>query len=214
MRLAAELKKLNLDCPYYFGYWALIVGAGGISNIFLNRLAENIQDAYAEAASIEEPCGCTDDKAWSRRGVVVERLLNQLLIDLDDSEQRRGVYVIGATNRPEVMDDDVLRPGRFGKLMYVPLPSPEERGMILKAIARKKPIDGDVDLVALAKESRCDNLSGADLSALMNKAARAALEDKLSSMDRSCSIPWTIKETHFSTALEKSPHLFRTRYLF
>ncbi|KAL6586633.1 hypothetical protein OROMI_001621 [Orobanche minor] len=192
-----------LDCPYYFGYWSLIVGAGGISYIFLNRLAENIQDAYAEAASIEEQCGCTDDKAWSRRGVVAERLLNQLLIDLDDSEQRRGVYVIGATNRPEVMDDAVLRPGRFGKLMYVPLPSPEERGMILKAIARKKPIDGDVDLVALAKESRCDNLSGADLSALMNKAARAALEDKLSSMDRSCSIPWTIKETHFSTALEK-----------
>ncbi|KAL6583023.1 hypothetical protein OROMI_005101 [Orobanche minor] len=203
MRLAAELKKLNLDCPYYFGYWALIVGAGGISNIFLNRLAENIQDAYAEAARIEEHGGCTDDKAWSRRGLVVERLLNQLLIDLDDSEQRRGVYVIGATNRPEVMDDVVLRPGRFGKLMYVPLPSPEERGMILKAIARKKPIDGDVDLVALAKESRCDNLSGADLSALMNKAARAALEDKLSSMDRSCSIPWTIEETHFSTALEK-----------
>ncbi|KAL6568630.1 hypothetical protein OROHE_004314 [Orobanche hederae] len=193
----------RLDCPYYFGYWALIVGAGGISNIFLNRLAENIQDAYAEAASIEEQGGCTDDKAWSRRGVVVERLLNQLLIDLDDSKQRRGVYVIGATNRPEVMDDAVLRPGRFGKLMYVPLPSPEERGMILKAIARKKPIDGDVDLVALAKESRCDNLSGADLSALMNKAARAALEDKLSSMDRSCSIPWMIKETHFSTALEK-----------
>ncbi|KAL6568631.1 hypothetical protein OROHE_004315 [Orobanche hederae] len=196
-------REVELDCPYYFGYWALIVGAGGISNIFLNRLAENIQDAYAEAASIEEQCGCTDDKAWSRRGVVVERLLNQLLIDLDDSKQRRGVYVIGATNRPEVMDDAVLRPGRFGKLMYVPLPSHEERGMILKAIARKKPIDGDVDLVALAKESRCDNLSGADLSALMNKAARAALEDKLSSMDRSCSIPWTIKETHFSTALEK-----------
>ncbi|KAL6583025.1 hypothetical protein OROMI_005103 [Orobanche minor] len=182
-----------LDCPYYFGYSALIVGAGGTSNIFLNRLAENIQDAYAEAASIEEQGGCTDDKAWSRRGVVAERLLNQ----------RRGVYVIGATNRPEVMDDAVLRPGRFGKLMYVPLPSPEELGMILKAIARKKPIDGDVDLVALAKESRCDNLSGADLSALMNKAVRAALEDKLSSMDRSCSIPWTIKETHFSTALEK-----------
>lgn len=65
------------------------------------------------------------------------------------------------------MDDAVLRPGRFGKLMYVPLPSPEERGMILKAIARKKPIDADVDLVALGKDSRCDNLSGADLSALV-----------------------------------------------
>lgn len=66
------------------------------------------------------------------------------------------------------MDDAMLRPGRFGKLMYVPLPSPDERGMILKALARKKPIDGDVDLMAIAKDSRCDNFSGADLSALVH----------------------------------------------
>lgn len=75
--------------------------------------------------------------------------------------------ILRTFGRPEVMDDAVLRPGRFGKLMYVPLPSPEERGMILKAIARKKPIDADVDLIALGKDSRCDNLSGADLSALV-----------------------------------------------
>ncbi|XP_057784614.1 cell division control protein 48 homolog C [Salvia miltiorrhiza] len=142
-------------------------------------------------------------KRGQEGGWVVERLLNQLLIELDGSEQRRGVYVIGATNRPEVMDDAVLRPGRFGKLMYVPLPSPDERGMILKALARKKPIDADVDLMALAKDSRCDNLSGADLSALMNEAAMAALEDKQSSTDRSSSIQWTIKDAHFTSALEK-----------
>lgn len=65
------------------------------------------------------------------------------------------------------MDRALLRPGRFGKLMYVPLPSPDERGMILKAVARNKPIDANVDLVALGKDSSCDNLSGADLSALV-----------------------------------------------
>lgn len=65
------------------------------------------------------------------------------------------------------MDRALLRPGRFGKLMYVPLPSPDERGMILKALARNKPIDANVDLVALGKDSSCDNLSGADLSALV-----------------------------------------------
>ncbi|KAE8677252.1 putative amino acid permease 7 [Hibiscus syriacus] len=63
-------------------------------------------------------------------GWIVERLLNQLLIELDGADQRRGVCVIGATNRPEVMDRAVLRPGRFGKLLYVPLPSPDERGLI------------------------------------------------------------------------------------
>ncbi|KAL1542442.1 hypothetical protein AAHA92_26539 [Salvia divinorum] len=136
-------------------------------------------------------------------GWVVERLLNQLLIELDGSEQRRGVYVIGATNRPNVMDKAVLRPGRFGKLMYVPLPSPDERGMILKALARNKPIDANLDLIALAKDSRCDKFSGADLSALMNEAAMIALEDKLSSTDTSNSIQWAIKDAHFMSALDK-----------
>ncbi|XP_011084336.1 cell division control protein 48 homolog C-like [Sesamum indicum] len=143
-------------------------------------------------------------KRGKEGGWVVERLLNQLLIELDGAEQRRGVYVIGATNRPEVMDRAVLRPGRFGKLLYVPLPSPDERGMILKALARKKPIDANMDLMALGRDSACENLSGADLSALMNEAAMAALEEKLTSLYRSLDgVPWTIKDVHFRRALEK-----------
>ncbi|KAL6501102.1 hypothetical protein OROHE_025299 [Orobanche hederae] len=141
-------------------------------------------------------------KRGKEGGWVVERLLNQLLVELDGAEQRRGVYVIGATNRPEVMDRAMLRPGRFGKLMYVPLPSPDERGMILKAHARKKPIDACMDLMALGKDSACENLSGADLSALMNEAAMAALEEKLTSSNIS-GVPWTIKDVHFKRALEK-----------
>ncbi|KAG6421270.1 hypothetical protein SASPL_117820 [Salvia splendens] len=142
-------------------------------------------------------------KRGEQGGWVVERPLNQLLIELDGSDQRRGVYVIGATNRPEVIDDAMLRPGRFGKLMYVPLPSPDERGMILKALARNKPIDANLDLMALAKDNGCDKFSGADLSALMDEAAMTALEDKLSSMNTSSSIPWTIKDAHFMSVLEK-----------
>ncbi|KAL0403474.1 UNVERIFIED_CONTAM: Cell division control protein 48C [Sesamum radiatum] len=143
-------------------------------------------------------------KRGKEGGWVVERLLNQLLIELDGAEQRRGVYVIGATNRPEVMDRAVLRPGRFGKLLYVPLPSPDERGMILKALARKKPIDANMDLMAIGRDSACENLSGADLSALMNEAAMAALEEKLTSSHRSSEgVPWTIKDVHFKRALEK-----------
>ncbi|OMO56379.1 hypothetical protein CCACVL1_26601 [Corchorus capsularis] len=135
-------------------------------------------------------------------GWVVERLLNQLLIELDGADQRRGVYVIGATNRPDVMDRAVLRPGRFGKLLYVSLPSADERGLILNALARKKPIDASVDLNAIAHMKACENLSGADLSALMNEAAMGALEEKLSSAEIS-EIPWTIKTSHFERALSK-----------
>ncbi|KAJ0007054.1 hypothetical protein Pint_28989 [Pistacia integerrima] len=89
-------------------------------------------------------------KRGKEGGWVVERLLNQLLIELDGAETLRGVFVIGATNRPDVMDRAVLRPGRFGKLLYVPLPTPDERALILKALARKKPIDSSVDLSAIA----------------------------------------------------------------
>ncbi|XP_074274947.1 cell division control protein 48 homolog C-like [Silene latifolia] len=131
-------------------------------------------------------------------GWVVERLLNQLLIELNGGDHRRGVYVIGATNRPEVMDHALLRPGRFGKLLYVPLPSSSERGLILKALARKKPIDESVNLLDIGE--RCENMSGADLAALVNEAAMAALEEKLTS---NTTISTKINSLHFEQALSK-----------
>ncbi|XP_027362401.1 cell division control protein 48 homolog C isoform X2 [Abrus precatorius] len=141
-------------------------------------------------------------KRGKEGGWVIERLLNQLLVELDGAEQRRGVFVIGATNRPEVMDRAVLRPGRFGKLLYVPLPSPDERVLILKALARKKPVDATVDLSAIGKMEACENLSGADLAALMNEAAMAALEENLTSFETTCNTS-TIKINHFEVALSK-----------
>ncbi|CAD6340577.1 unnamed protein product [Miscanthus lutarioriparius] len=139
-------------------------------------------------------------------GWVVERLLNQLLIELDGADQRQGVYVIGATNRIDVIDDAVLRPGRFGKKHYVPLPGADERVSILKAHARSKPVSTDVDLDALARRAECNNLTGADLASLINEAAMAALEERLefiengtSSLSSSC----LIGISHFERALSK-----------
>lgn len=65
------------------------------------------------------------------------------------------------------MDRAVLRPGRFGKLLYVPLPNANERGLILKALSRKKPLAGDVNLLAIGEDEACQNLSGADLAAVV-----------------------------------------------
>ncbi|KAF3448765.1 hypothetical protein FNV43_RR09478 [Rhamnella rubrinervis] len=146
-------------------------------------------------------------------GWVVERLLNQFLTELDSVDERRGIFVIGATNRPEVMDRAVLRPGRFGKLLYVPLPGPAERGLILKALARKKPIDASVDLSVIAEMKACENLSGADLAALMHEAAMAALDEKLrSTQSSSDATPSTIKTSHFELALSKiSPSVSEKR---
>ncbi|GMP53206.1 hypothetical protein CsSME_00018744 [Camellia sinensis var. sinensis] len=136
-----------------------------------------------------------------------------LLIELDGVDQRRGVYVqviisdlAKMHTRPEVMDCAVLRLGRFGKLLYVPLPSPDECELILNALARKKPIDASMDLIAIGSDEACKNLSGADLSALMNEAAMAALEEKRtaqSSSDADHPTSLTIKKTHFEQALKE-----------
>ncbi|CAL8159800.1 unnamed protein product [Prunus armeniaca] len=135
-------------------------------------------------------------------GESVEILLNQLLVELDSGEKRKGVIVIGATNRPDLMDPAVLRPGRFGKHMYVPLPNKDERGFILKALARNKPIDSSVNLSEIG-QSACEKFTRADLAALMHEAAMAAVEEKLTSLASWGSSPCIIKETHFEQALAK-----------
>lgn len=126
------------------------------------------------------------DALTTRRGKdggwVVERLLNQLLIEMDGAEKRKGVFVIGATNRPEVMDPAVLRPGRFGKLLLVPLPDAEGRVSILKALVRNKPMATDVDLNYIGHSQACENFSGADLAALVNEACMSALQEKITAV--------------------------------
>ncbi|PRQ28092.1 putative ATPase, AAA-type, core, P-loop containing nucleoside triphosphate hydrolase [Rosa chinensis] len=96
---------------------------------------------------------------------VVQRLLKQFLIEFDGGEKRQGVFIIGATNRPDQMDPAILRSGRFGKQILVSLPDKDERGSILKALARKKHIDPSVDLCEIAQG--CENFSGADLAMLV-----------------------------------------------
>lgn len=136
-------------------------------------------------------------------GGVVGRLLRQLMIELSGSDERRNVFLIGATNRPEVMDRALFRNERFGKLMHVRLPTADERGSILTALARKKPIDPSVDLIAIGRDEACQNLSGADLSALMNEAAMVAVEEIVAAGSINSGISWTIKKEHFEQALKK-----------
>jgi ribosome biogenesis ATPase len=108
-------------------------------------------------------------------GGVSERVVNQLLTELDGLESRRDVFVIAATNRPDIIDSAMLRPGRLDKLLYVPLPSREDRGEILRTLARKTPLADDVDLTELGQDARCERFSGADLQALVREAAMVSL---------------------------------------
>ncbi|GAA5901951.1 putative AAA family ATPase RIX7 [Sporobolomyces salmoneus] len=111
------------------------------------------------------------------------RIVNTLLTELDGLESRKQVFVIGATNRPDILDPAMVRPGRLDKLLYVDLPSPAERTEVLKALTKKTPLSSDVNLEKIALDQKADGLSGADLSALVREAAVAALREMFSTID-------------------------------
>jgi len=98
-----------------------------------------------------------------------EQTLNQLLVEMDGFEASAGVIVIAATNRPDVLDPALLRPGRFDRQVVVPLPDIRGREQILKVHMRKVPLAPDVDPSVLARG--CPGFSGADLANLVNEAA-------------------------------------------
>ena len=79
-----------------------------------------------------------------------ERVVNQLLTEMDGLDERRDVFVIAATNRPDIIDPAMLRPGRLDKLLYVPLPTNDDRYSILQTVTRSLPIGEDVNLKSIA----------------------------------------------------------------
>jgi cell division protease FtsH len=101
-----------------------------------------------------------------------EQTLNQLLVEMDGFESNDGVILISATNRPDVLDPALLRPGRFDRQVVVPLPDLRGREGILEVHARKSPLGPDVDLTILARGT--PGFSGADLENLVNEAALLA----------------------------------------
>ncbi|TVR27356.1 MAG: ATP-dependent metallopeptidase FtsH/Yme1/Tma family protein [Nitriliruptor sp.] len=104
-----------------------------------------------------------------------EQTLNQLLKELDGFDPREGIVILAATNRPEMLDEALLRPGRFDRQIEVPLPTQDDRVKILEVHLRGKPIADDVDLTVVARGT--PGFSGAQLENLVNEAAITALRD-------------------------------------
>ena len=137
-----------------------------------------------------------------------KRLVNQLLTEMSGLEDRNDVYVIAATNRPDMIDPAMKRPGRLDKLLFVPLPSETDRYDILNTLCQQKhvPLHDNVDLKAIASHENCSRLSGADLASLIREAGAISMQDDIKQEARlECKqmIFSKIKHSHFITAFDK-----------
>ncbi|KAF6020588.1 VCP [Bugula neritina] len=146
----------------------------------------NVRDIFDKARSAA-PCVLFFDEldsiAKSRGGSAgdgggaADRVINQLLTEMDGMGAKKNVFIIGATNRPDIIDSAILRPGRLDQLIYIPLPDELSRVSIFKANLRKSPIAKDIDLTYLAKMTH--GFSGADLTEICQRACKMAIRESI-----------------------------------
>lgn len=106
-----------------------------------------------------------------------DRVINQILSEIDGMGSGKTLFIIGATNRPDILDPGIMRPGRLDQLIYIPLPDRESRISIFKANLRKSPISNDISIEQLADAT--DGFSGADITEICQRAAKNAIRDSI-----------------------------------
>ena len=183
--LLAKAIANEADVPFFS------VAGSEFVEMFIGIGAARVRDLFKKASE-NAPCIVFIDEidaVGRERGAGVgggnderEQTLNQLLTEMDGFKENKGVIVVGATNRADILDSALLRPGRFDRQVTVNLPDRLGRIGILKVHARNKPIGEDVSLVQLA--NRTPGFSGADLANLLNEAAILATRYKKSTITK------------------------------
>jgi transitional endoplasmic reticulum ATPase len=121
-------------------------------------------------------------------------IVNQILVEMDGIENRKGIVTIASTNRPDIVDPAFLRPGRFDRLIYVEAPDKDSRVKILQVHTRNMPLNKDVSLDSIAEQT--EGYSGADIENLSREAGMQAIREKMEDID-------TIENRHFQAAIKK-----------
>jgi transitional endoplasmic reticulum ATPase len=146
----------------------------------------NVRDTFAKARGAA-PCVLFFDELDSiaqQRGSssgdgggAGDRVINQMLTEMDGVGAKKNVFIIGATNRPDIIDPALMRPGRLDQLIYIPMPDYESRLSIFQANLRKCPVAPDVDMEKLAKHT--EGFSGADITEICQRAAKNAIREDI-----------------------------------
>ncbi len=164
------------------GVGFLSVTGSDFMEMFVGVGASRVRDLFQQARKMGRAIIFVDeiDSIGRKRGAGLggghderEQTLNQMLAEMDGFETSEGIVILAATNRPDILDPALLRPGRFDRTIIVPLPENEERLAILKVHSRDKRMGPDVDLEVMSKAT--PGMSGADLANLVNEAALFAV---------------------------------------
>ena len=173
------------------GVGFLSVTGSDFMEMFVGVGASRVRDLFQQAAKMGRAIIFVDeiDSIGRKRGAGLggghderEQTLNQMLAEMDGFEATEGIVVLAATNRPDILDAALLRPGRFDRQIIVPLPESDERLAILKVHSIGKRMGQDVDLDTMAKAT--PGMSGADLANLVNEAALFAVRRGSSHIER------------------------------
>ncbi|XP_022658156.1 transitional endoplasmic reticulum ATPase-like isoform X1 [Varroa destructor] len=153
-------------------------------SMWFGESESNVRDIFDKARAAA-PCVLFFDEldsiAKSRgasvgdAGGAADRVINQILTEMDGMGTKKNVFIIGATNRPDIIDPAILRPGRLDQLIYIPLPDEKSRMQVFKASLRKSPVAKDVDLNFLSKITA--GFSGADITEICQRAAKMAIRE-------------------------------------
>jgi ATP-dependent Zn protease len=183
--------------------------------MFVGVGASRVRDLF-EQAKKNSPCIIFIDEidaVGRKRGAGLggghderEQTLNQLLVEMDGFAENTGIIILAATNRPDILDPALLRPGRLDRLLYIPPPDEKSRVEIFKIHTAGKPIGPDVDLEELAKRTK--DYVGADIEAVCREASMTAIRDYINgamspeeAKAKAADIRITMK--HFDVALRK-----------
>jgi transitional endoplasmic reticulum ATPase len=166
----------------------------GESERAVRELFRRAREAAPTLVFLDEVDALAPVRGQSTDGGTTDRVVAALLTELDGVESLRDVVVVGATNRPDLIDPALLRPGRLERLVFVPPPDAEARAQILKAAGKGVPLDPAVDLEDLGR--RTAGFSAADCAALIREAALGAMRESMSAA--------TVTAAHVEAALAKA----------
>lgn len=184
----SESNFISIKGPEIFSKWV------GESEKAVREIFRKARQAAPSIIYFDEIDAITSGRGQSESTHTFASIVNQVLVEMDGIENRKGIVIIASTNRPDIVDPAFLRPGRFDRLIYVKAPDEESRLKILEVHSQNMPLAEDISLRKIAQQT--DGFSGADLENICREAGMEAIREKMTALE-------TIELKHFERAMDK-----------